>query len=207
VRLRPELKGGETFAADTAVESSVDAGTLTDDNALFDTWMDNRAEQPPQALLEEIVNTINDRFLGLEALGLASLTERPGKTVALLGLPTIPGLAETPEAKLGVARAWIRCWQRPGVWFAGMPHGWWGNMVTGHSGRFTKTMDRLLADRTQRKVFADTGSRSFADSSPTLARARRVCSLRSCPWQLAMTGCVAQLVSLCTDRSWDSHTA
>jgi hypothetical protein len=154
VRLRPELKSGETFAADTAVESSVDAGALTDDDALFDTWMDNRAEQPPQALLEEIVNTINDRFLGLEALGLASLTERPGKTVALRSLPTIPGLADTPEAKLGVARAWIRCWQRPGVWFAGMPHGWWGNMVTGHSGKF-KTMDRLLADRAARKAFAD----------------------------------------------------
>jgi len=34
-----------------------------------------RSENPPQALLEDIVTTVQDPFLGLEALALASLCE------------------------------------------------------------------------------------------------------------------------------------
>ena len=54
---------------------------------------------PPQALLEDIVTTVQDPFLGLEALALASICERSELTPKLEKFPAIPGLAETPEAR------------------------------------------------------------------------------------------------------------
>ena len=52
---------------------------------------------PPEALLEDIIKTVQDRFLGLEALALASICERANTTTSLEKLPTIPGLPRHAE--------------------------------------------------------------------------------------------------------------
>ena len=129
VRLRPELKGPETFDAEETVELAVEEGTADTDVGLQFLLIKMRSEDPPQALLESIVTTVQDPFLGFEALALASLCECSELTVRLAKLPSIPGLAETPEAKVALARAWLRCWRNYGFWLARMPSTWWKRSI------------------------------------------------------------------------------
>ncbi len=148
VRLRPEPKFGESFDAARVVE---EAETKNDTN-LLTLLVKIRGERPPAALLDDIITTVQDRFLGFEALALASIGECNEHTVALEQFPTIPGIAETPEAKVGLARAWLRCWQSRGFWLSAMPSVWWKTKVDGHKGTF-KAMDRILLDKTNQKTF------------------------------------------------------
>jgi ATP-dependent helicase YprA (DUF1998 family) len=153
VRLRPELASGESFDVDAAIERGVAEGALDDPEKLQELWLENRNATPPRSLLEEIVKTITDRWLGLESLALASIAERPNQREAIGALPALAGLPDTAEAKASVVRAWLRCWVRKGVWFDGSPQAWWGNQVKGHqSGRFD-AMKRVHADPAARKTF------------------------------------------------------
>ncbi len=160
VRLRPEMKAGESFAAETAVEKAVNDGETESEAGLLNLCMEMRNERPPEALLDNIITTVQDRFLGFEALALASIVERNKHTAALEKLPTIPGVAETPEAKVGLARAWLLCWQNNGFWLSAMPPVWWrrprseGTSVRGQKGKF-KAMDTVLIDTAARKLFWD----------------------------------------------------
>ena len=160
VRLRPELKSGETFEAEQIVEHAVASGAVENDTDLLDLCMDIRNSRPPEALLDQIVATVQDRFLGLEALALASIIERSRLTEALRQLSPIAGVSETPDAKVGLARAWLRCWQNQGFWLSSMPPVWWrrprseGTSIRGHKGWF-KAMDTILAEKTARKTFRD----------------------------------------------------
>ena len=86
--------------------------------------MEMRNEHPPEALLENIITTIQDRFWGFEALALASIIERSKHTPALEKLPAIPEIAKTPEARIALARFWLRCWQGHGFWLSAMPGSW-----------------------------------------------------------------------------------
>ncbi|MES2860083.1 MAG: DEAD/DEAH box helicase [Pseudomonadota bacterium] len=132
VRLRPGLESSELMPSlkDTAPGDLPDAQELM---ALIN-------EKPPVNLTRAIVDTLRDNVLGLEALAVASVREAPKHTQKLTStLPNLPGLAETPEAKLAVVRAWLRAWLRkPGVWFKDMPPGWWGTggLVRAHRGEF-----------------------------------------------------------------------
>ena len=117
---------------------------------------------PPQALLEDIITTVQDPFLGFEALALASICERSELTARLEKLPAIPGLAETPEAKVALARAWLRCWRNIGFWLAGMPTTWWkrpraeGVSIKGKKGKGKfDAMDVVIKDKSARKIFND----------------------------------------------------
>ncbi len=159
VRLRPELASGETLDALATVETAIDEhDALNDDDALQNLWMDVRTESPPVALLDDIYKTIQDKFLGLEALALASIAERDDKTSKLAALEQIPGVAETPEEKVALVRAWLRCWQRNGFWMGAMPTSWWlrprsnGTSVRGQKSKFT-AMERVLPDKEARKLF------------------------------------------------------
>ena len=121
-----------------------------------------RSETPPQALLEDIITTVQDPFLGFEALALASLCERSELTAKLEKLPSIPGLAETPEAKVALARAWLRCWRNYGFWLSRMPSSWWkrprieGVSVKGKKGKGKfDAMDVIIRDKAARKIFND----------------------------------------------------
>ena len=160
VRLRPEMKSGESFGADLIVEKAFRDGETEDDDGLLTLCMDIRNERPPEALLDDIITTVQDRFLGLEALALASIVERGRHTDALKQLPTIPGVAETSEAKVGLVRSWLRCWQNHGFWLSAMPPVWWrrprseGVSIRGQKGKFN-AMNAVLQDKVSRKIFWD----------------------------------------------------
>jgi ATP-dependent helicase YprA (DUF1998 family) len=160
VRLRPELKAGETFTAEDTVESAVADGSTETDLGLQLLLIKMRSETPPEALLEDLVTTIQDQFLGFEALALASLCERSELTAKLHKLPAIAGLAETPESKVALVRAWLRCWRGNGFWLSRMPTSWWnrprsqGASVTGKKGKGEfKAMEKVIKDKTLRKFF------------------------------------------------------
>ena len=160
VRLRPETKASESFEADQVVRKAIESGQTDNDGGLAGLCMQIRSERPPEALLEQIVTTVQDRFLGFEALALASLTERGDLTAALHQLPAIPAVAETPDTKVELARAWLRCWQSYGFWLGAMPPVWdsrprsQGISVRWRKGKF-KAMSSVLPDRAARKVFDD----------------------------------------------------
>ena len=160
VRLRPEVKSGESFGADRTVAVAVENGALEDDAVLLELRMELRTERPPEALLDNIVTTVRDRFLGFEALALASFAERQDHTAKLELLPDIPGIVDTAEAKVGLARAWLRCWQGRGFWLNAMPPVWWkrprsqGLRIDGQKGKFA-AMATVLGDKGAQKVFWD----------------------------------------------------
>ncbi|MEK7415052.1 MAG: helicase-related protein, partial [Planctomycetota bacterium] len=162
VRLRPEMKAAETFTAEETVELAVQEGVADTDAGLQILLIKMRSEMPPQALLEDIVTTVHDTFLGFEALALASLCERGELTSKLVKLPAIPGLAETPENKVALARAWLRCWRTYGFWLARMPTSWWkrskaeGVSVKAKKGKGKfDAMDKVIKDKSNRKFFND----------------------------------------------------
>ena len=162
VRLRPELKAAETFAAEDTVELAVQEGSADTDMGLQFLLIKIRSEMPPQALLEDLITTVQDPFLGFEALALASVCERAELTTKLEKLPTIAGLADTPETKVALARAWLRCWRNYGFWLAQMPSSWWkrprvqGVSVKGKKGKGKfDAMDVVIRDKPARKVFND----------------------------------------------------
>ena len=160
VRLRPEVKQWETFAVEQRVQEAVASGAAEDDAGLLDLCFEVRNARPPEALLDQIVTTVRDRFLGLEPLALASIAERSKHTEELQRMPAIAGVAETPSAKRELARAWLRCWQSRGFWLGSMPSVWWGRprsegtSIRGQKGWF-RAMDVVLADRVARKAFRE----------------------------------------------------
>ena len=158
VRLRPETKVGESFEADLIVRRALENGEADDDLGMVGLCMQVRSERPPEALLEQVVTTVQDRFLGFEPLALASLVERDNLTPRLHELPSIPGVAETNETKVELVRAWLRCWQSYGFWLGAMPPVWGqrprsqGISVRARKGKF-RAMQTVLVDRAARKVF------------------------------------------------------
>lgn len=154
VRLRPELKTGESFQDELDVDAAIKAGALTNPAALMPLWGKLRASRPPESLLRAIVNSLGDRYYGLEALAIASLRERGDHTTWIEALPDIPGFATTPEQKLATARSWMRCWGRAGLWMSQMPPAWRNSnqQFQARSGKFDE-MERLIADKPARTFF------------------------------------------------------
>lgn len=162
VRLRPELKASESFDAEDIVETAVQDGSADSDAGLLTLGMKFRSERPPEALLDDIINTIQNPFLGLEALALASLVESAQVSDSLSKLPNLAGVAETTQTKLELTRAWLRCWRNTGFWLNSMPTTWWqrpraqGSSVKGKKGKGKfDAMDVVLTDKNARKLFAE----------------------------------------------------
>jgi ATP-dependent helicase YprA (DUF1998 family) len=162
VRLRPELKASESFDAEDVVEAAVKDGSADSDSGLLALGMKFRSERPPEALLDDIINTIQNPFLGVEALALASIVESAEVSVALAKLPDIAGVAETAETKVALTRAWLRCWRNNGFWLNSMPTTWWmrprvqGSTVKGKKGKGKfEAMDVMLTDKGVRRLFAE----------------------------------------------------
>lgn len=153
VRLRPELRAGESFQDEMAVEEAVRSGAVNNDTELLQLFMQLRTSAPPESLLRAITKALGDRYYGLESLALASVMERAAHTAKIQALPDIPAHAVTHDEKLALARAWLRCWTRPGLWLSRMPPAWWLVEVQSHSGKFKDIQDRLLRDKAARKVF------------------------------------------------------
>lgn len=152
VRLRPELRSGETLQGEQQVEDAFANDLLADPETLLSLLIDTRATAPPEALLRAIAKCLSDRYYGLEALALASIRERRSLTAKIDELPQIPGFADNSEQKRAYARAWLRSWQKAGFWLSRMPQAWWRTEVTPRTGRF-KEMERLLAEKGARTLF------------------------------------------------------
>lgn len=152
VRLRPELKAGENFDAKRLVDEAIEHGDLHNQSGVFGLIMSIRSEQVPESLLRAISDSITSRYYGLESFALASLKERGQHNTRLRNLPDLPGLAETDDDKLAVARAWLRCWRKQGFWLSHMPLAWSNTEVRPHSGNF-RVMDRLLSMADARRTF------------------------------------------------------
>ena len=154
VRLRPELKVGESFQGESIVEDAISRGALEQDAILLHLLIRLRNSAPPESLLRAITKSLTDRYYGLESLALASLTERLDHSPKITSWPEILGYAQSSDEKIALARAWLRCWTRPGIWLSRMPPAWWLTDVQPHSGKF-KNMDRLLHDRDARRLFQE----------------------------------------------------
>ena len=152
VRLRPELRGGESFQDEYLVEQAVNNGELEQETTLLQLLVSLRASASPESLLKAIMNTMGDRYYGLEALALASFIERSGHTSKVMSLPDIPDYVQSNAEKVALARTWIRCWTRPGIWLGHMPAAWQNREVRSHSGKF-RDMGRLLSDRHSLALF------------------------------------------------------
>jgi ATP-dependent helicase YprA (DUF1998 family) len=153
VRLRPELKAGESFQDELIVEEAVRTGAVNNDTELLQLFMQLRTSAPPESLLRAITKALGDRYYGLESLALASVVERAGHTGKIHALPDIPGHTVSHDEKLALARAWLRCWTKPGLWLSRMPPAWWLVEVQSHSGKFKDIQERLLRDKAARKIF------------------------------------------------------
>ena len=151
VRLRPELKVGESFQDEIIVEEAVRAGALTRDTDLSQLLL-RRRWAPPEALLRAITTSLLNRYYGLEALALASVVERSEHTPKIVALPDIAGVAKAPEEKIALGRLWLRCWRRAGFWLSTMPPAWWLKDVKATSGKFTD-LNRFIVDRAARRQF------------------------------------------------------
>ena len=152
VRLRPGLRGGESFEGENTVDRAIRSGALEDDDRLLELLMEIKNSPPPESLLRSIMISITDRYYGLESLALASLVERPTHAPKITALPDIPQYAESDDEKLALVRAWLRCWMRSGVWLSRMPGAWSAKEVRSHSGRFS-AMTRLISDTSGRRLF------------------------------------------------------
>jgi ATP-dependent helicase YprA (DUF1998 family) len=152
VRLRPELKVGETFQEENLIEQAVQSGALTREMDLLQLLVRLRGSAPPESLLRAITSALTDRYYGLESLALASFAEVPQHSLTLQGLPNVSGIAQSADEKIALGRAWIRCWKRPGFWLSRMPTAWWMLDIQPHSGKF-KEIDRFLRRPDARSVF------------------------------------------------------
>ena len=152
VRLRPEVKVGESFQDENVVEEAVRNGALDREMDLLQLLVRLRASAPPESLLRAITNSIADRYYGLESLAVASLIERFEHESKIHSLPDVPGYAQSQDEKTALARVWLRCWRRPGFWLSRMSPAWWLRDVQPRSGRF-KDMYRLLGNKSAQKLF------------------------------------------------------
>jgi ATP-dependent helicase YprA (DUF1998 family) len=157
VRLRPELRGTESFHAMHEVMDAFDRGAIDDPGELLQLVRTVGSEAVPQSLLRGIVATITDRHYGLQSLGLASIRERSNLKSRLMDqLPPIADVAESPDQQISLVRAWIAQWTGPsvGLWFQNMNMSWWQTTrgVRPHSGNFAP-IDRWLGTREAKKAF------------------------------------------------------
>ncbi|QCR42458.1 DEAD/DEAH box helicase [Curtobacterium sp. SGAir0471] len=155
VRLRPELRGGESTPPMNDVRRRIADGALQDDAAALMELL-NVPTKPPQSLLQAMYTTITDPNRGLAALGLASLRELPRETTGLAqALPNIDGVAEDTETKIALVRLWLNHWlSRSGVWFTAMNDDWWNmpRKVQAHRGAFQK-IEQWLPHTASRRRF------------------------------------------------------
>ena len=162
VRLRPELHKGENFDAAGIVERTVQDSAFDEPMALMNLLFEIRAHHPPESLLSSMLLTLTNRFLGMEALALATLRESDQNSKKITELPPIPGVAESDEAKLALARYWFRCWNNNGFRLAMMSNTWinrpssQGYRVRPRNPKSKfKAMDHIISDKAAKKVFSD----------------------------------------------------
>ncbi len=153
VRLRPKLKGTESLHITRAVTQALERGVLSNQAEVLNLMMDVRAENPPEALLRAIHETLTSKYFGMQSLALASLRERGTLTPDLRDLRDLPGIAG-PTEKIALARLWLTAWSRNGYWFRSMTPSFWKTSqgVRPHAGNFAR-LERWLNNRDAVKDF------------------------------------------------------
>lgn len=160
VRLRPELKSGESFDPYFKIGAAIGNARTIDEETLVELYNEYHYAEAPDALLEELIGVIQDRFIGLDAIALGSLTVRPGRKREdlLKKLPDIGGFATTTEDKLSLVGFWLRCWRRKSnkghIWFQGMDADMWQTEVLGQTGKF-KAVEKLLPNKVAKTTFTE----------------------------------------------------
>ena len=147
VRLRPKLKGTESLNITLVVARALERGVLSNPTDVLDLMMNVRAENPPEALLRAIHETLTSKYFGMQSLALASLREKGTLTPDLRALRDLPGITD-PTEKIALARLWLTAWSRHGYWFRSMTPSFWKTSqgVRPHSGNFA-AFERWLNDR------------------------------------------------------------
>jgi ATP-dependent helicase YprA (DUF1998 family) len=153
VRLRPELRAGENFEEELDVEQAITEGALNSQQRMLQLWGKVRASTPPESLLSGIIDTLFDRYYGMESLALASVAELPSQDAKIFALPNVSGVAESPDQKIALVRLWLRQWQRTGFWLDRMPQAWWQMRVKAHTGVFTGLKAIFAANKTAKAEF------------------------------------------------------
>jgi ATP-dependent helicase YprA (DUF1998 family) len=154
VRLRPELRSGETMAGFALARQHLENGALEPEgNPLA---LMSSGGGTPESLLRIVHRSLTNRYYSLQALGLASVVENVALRSSLPGrLPAIPDLAESDDQKLALVRLWLSHWVTPGVGirFADTPKAWEGAKegLHAHSGNFS-VLQRWLG-RDHRRIF------------------------------------------------------
>ena len=152
VRLRPELKQGESFHGETVVDEAAKNGPIGDPE-LLQLALEFRSTKPPEALLRSVTKTLTDRYYGLESLALASIVEKASLATKIGALPDIPGVATTPDQKTALARVWLSGWRRAGFWLNSMPLGWWMTDIEPKSGAGFAEVKRVVDTKPAFKAF------------------------------------------------------
>ena len=170
VRLRPELGETENFDAAEIVERAVQDNDLDEPTALLNLLLKIRGQQPPESLLNNMLLTLTNRFFGMEALALATLKESNQYIDDIRKLPEIPGVAETEDAKLALARYWLRCWNNNGFRLAMTPKAWVSRPSSkgfrvrprAPNSKF-KAMKGIISNKAAYKIFMDSWSKKLLD--------------------------------------------
>ncbi len=146
IRLRPELKAGESIQLQRDLDALKEDGKLDDADALAYLIDEAKSQTPPVSLLRGILATVNDKWTGLQSLALGSLAERDQERPKLLEKLPILAPFDSEDQRLALVRLWINQWTAPGLWFPTMPASWWMNEVRGHKGKF-KSLTKWFEDK------------------------------------------------------------
>jgi ATP-dependent helicase YprA (DUF1998 family) len=124
IRLRPELRAHESFQIYDDVGAMVRAGEHLTESGLARIIAAVSEAETNRSLLFDVVDAVRDSLVGYQALALASIIERADRRPRIMNLPNLPEVAETPEQKLELARAWIYDWRNAGFHTRDMPGEW-----------------------------------------------------------------------------------
>lgn len=156
LRLRPELLANESFDLENEVNRAIEEEVFEDDAELLDLVMSARSKNPPSSLMKGIFETITHYYYGLDSVALASIVENGSISRKIKLLPNIPGIAETEEEKLALARVWLHSYKTNGFWLNQMPSDWASTKVKKpfKVSNF-KFLNFLDASTSSKKIFKD----------------------------------------------------
>lgn len=152
VRVRHELSSDEILESEKKVNAILDNGEFIAGVNFNDQLIRFLGIKQPEPILLEILYTLTNRNFGLEALALASISEKAVHRTSIINLPDIQGIAESDEEKIALVRAWIRCWKSQGIWMNDLGANQVSNKVHPHKGVFDD-MKTLMQDRLQIEQF------------------------------------------------------
>jgi len=124
VRLRPELATNESFQVYEDIGAMVAAGEHKTSDGLAKILAIGSDAEANRALLVDVIDAVRDPLVGFQTLALASIVERADRYEFVTRLPSLVGVAETPQQKLELFRAWLNDWRDAGFFTNNMPGEW-----------------------------------------------------------------------------------